>query len=123
MSEPFAYQLGALAMLVSFLCWRSWHRNHESWRLHREDRERERAFRKHWRPIAFDVSAIAPQIQQLRRAHVEMSHRLARHTGYRNELIAAFRVMILRQPYFRNVNDKAGGHSQGEHPLTSSRPS
>jgi hypothetical protein len=122
MSDPLAFQLSALAMLVSLLCWCSWQRNHESWRLHREDRKRERTFRKHWRPIAFDVSSISPQIQQLRQMHVEMSHHRSRHAGYRNELIAAFRAKILRQPYFRIPNCEVKGDSPGEHQLIATRP-
>ena len=118
----FIIQLSALAVLVAVLWWSTWRRNREAWRRQRENRERERAFRKQWHPAALDISSIAPQIQQLRHEHAEIAHRRSRHSGYRNQLIAAVRATILRQPFFQNVNDDIVGDPQSKQQSATTRP-
>jgi len=122
MTDSFTIQLSALAALVTILCWSTWRRHRESWRRIREDWKSDQGFRKQWHPAALDVSSIAPQIQQLRHEHAEIAHHRSRHIGYRNQLIAAVRATILRQPFFQNVNDEIVGNPQGKQHSATTRP-
>jgi len=93
MFDFFAFWLIVLAVLIAYLC------VSVGLRLCAEEARR-RASEEQFTGTAFKVSAIAPQIQQLRRDHLAARSRPP-HSFYRTGLMAAARRMVTSLSYFR----------------------
>jgi len=65
-----------------------------------------RPHEREFKAKAFEVSAIAPQIQQVRQNHVAAIRARPPVSSYRTELMALARQMIARAPYFRRQNSE-----------------
>jgi hypothetical protein len=107
MFESFTFWLIVLAMLIAYLCFsiEKRRRAEEARWLAREREEQERwqARLEHTPGAAFDVSAIAPQIQRLRENHLAALHSRPHETFYRRGLVAAVRQMVTSLSYFHRV--------------------
>ena len=71
-------------------------------RVHAEE-ARQRARERQSPGTAFDVSAIAPQIQRLRQDYLAASRPRQHFDLYRASLIAAARRVVTELPYFRDA--------------------
>jgi hypothetical protein len=92
----FFFRLGVLAALVACLCV-SVGRRHRA----EEARRRERA--RQSPGTAFDVSAIAPRIQQLRQDYLAAPRSQPGHLCGRNGLLAVVRRWVANLSYFRRA--------------------
>lgn len=104
MFQSYTFWLIVLAALVAYLC------VSVGKRLRAEEarrRERERQFPG----TAFDVSAIAPQINRLRQDHLAAVHSHPRHARYRTAMVAAVRRLVTSLAYFRH--DSSEHETQG----------
>ena len=95
MLDSSTFWLIVLAVLIAYLCVSI------GVRLRAEETGR-RASEEQSAGTAFKVSAIAPQIQQLRQDHLAASSR-PRHSFYRTGLMAAARRMVTSLSYFRRA--------------------
>jgi len=87
------FWLIVLAVLITYLCVRV------GLRLRAEEASR-RARERQWPGRAFDVSAIAPQIQRVRLSYVEVARCRSRYDFYRAGLLAAARRLVTSLSYF-----------------------
>src|ERR1035437_3436288 len=69
----------------------------------RAEAARRRARERQLPGTAFDVSAIAPQIQRLRMDYIATSRRRQQFSLYRASLIAEARRVVTELPYFRDA--------------------
>lgn len=93
MLESFTFWLSIVAVLVAYLCVSVGLR----WR--REEAER-RSREPHLPGKAFDVSAVAPQIRQVRQDPLRALQARARPSPNRTRLLAAARRIIAGLPFF-----------------------
>jgi hypothetical protein len=100
MLDAFTFWSIVLAVLIAYLCVSVVLRL--GLRLRAEE-VRRRASEKEFTGTAFDVSAIAPQLQQLRQDHLAAPHSRPCHSFYRTGLMAAARRMVTNLRYFRRV--------------------
>jgi hypothetical protein len=94
MPDLFTFWLVVLAVLIVYLCVSLWvHSYLEEVKL----RHREREFQGN----AFRVSAIAPQIQQVRQNHIAAARARPSESFYRMALMAAASQVVTSLAYFR----------------------
>ena len=93
--DSFTFWLIVLAVLTAYLCMSV------GLRLRAEEARR-LASEEQFTGTAFEVSVIAPQIQQLRQAHRAARSRPL-HSIHRTELMAATRRMATSLSYFRRT--------------------
>jgi len=91
--DSFTFWLILLTVLIAYLCVSM------GLRLRAEEARR-RASEEQFTGTAFNVSVIAPLIQQLRRDHLAARSRPP-HSFYRTGLMAAARRMVTSLSYFR----------------------
>lgn len=96
MFESFEFWLGVLAVLIAYLC------VSVGLRL-RAQAARRREHESQSPGEAFDVSAIAPKIQQIRQDYVAAVRSHRPHPYYRTGLIAAVRRLVANLSYFRRA--------------------
>jgi len=94
--DSFTFWLIVLAVLIAYLC------VSVGLRLFAEEARR-RASEEQFTGTAFKVSAIAPQIQQLRQDHLASARSRPRHSFYRTGLMAAAQRMVASLSYFRRA--------------------
>jgi len=94
--DSFTFWLIVLAVLIAYLC------VSVGFRLCAEEARR-RASEEQFTGTAFNVSVIAPQIQQLRQDHLAAARSRPRHFFYRTGLMAAARRMVTSLSYFRRA--------------------
>jgi hypothetical protein len=96
MLESSAFWLVVLAALVAYLCWSVGLRRREQ-EARRRDRE------KQWQGTGFDVSAIAPQIQRVRQAHLGAVPPQPHRASYHRRLVAVVGRLMGGFSYFRRA--------------------
>jgi hypothetical protein len=103
--DSFTFWLIVLAVLIAYLC------VSVGLRLRAEEARR-RASEEQFMGTAFKVSAIAPQIQQLRRDHLAARSRPP-HSFHRTGLMAAARRMVTSLSYFRRARPEHETETHG----------
>jgi hypothetical protein len=106
MLDYFTFWLIVLAILVAYLWFSIGKRRRtedEIWQAQERDKYKRQARRVPAPGVAFDVSSIAPQIQQLRRDHLAALQARPHETFYRRALVAAVRQMVTDLSYFHRV--------------------
>jgi hypothetical protein len=94
MVDGFAFWMVVLGMLIAYLV--------VSLGVHEyREQVKRRAQERRFKGEAFRVSAIAPQIKQVRENHIAAVRARPDDSFYRTGLIAAARQMITKSSYFR----------------------
>ena len=106
MITSFTFWLIVLAVLAAYLCVSVWLRHQAE---QRREQARLRAIEREFPARAFDTSAIAPQLQRLRRDYVASVQTRWPRAQYRAQLVAAARRLIASLSYFC--------HARHEHEL------
>jgi hypothetical protein len=101
MLQSFTFWLSVLAALVVYLC------ASVGWRWRRQAAEQRRIERERTGK-AFDVSAIAPQVQRVRKDPLAIVRARPHFARYRAGLVNVARKMVTRLPFFQPEDQKHG---------------